>query len=234
MKLQIALSLSMLLIFFYVQCMELVPRYNNYPALPLNNAGIEKLTDLINKKKLNLSRANQRTKRLNLFQQLLNNNATIIFSNNDDNLKFWINKKDETTATTIFYEKCFFLLNYKHNTNANILNMTYTPFNGPQKNFNLIIQCGTSRFCITVANPLPYNTCTTIMHLIDAYSNKNRTSYINIFFPSTPPQPDQFPLLKKETTDTEKPLIKSRKKINSPLDELPWVTQQILRDILSD
>lgn len=234
MKLQIVLSLSMLLIFSCIQCMELIPRHNNHPTLPLNNNSIQKLTNLVNQKKLNLSGPNQLAKRLNLFQQLLNNHTTITFSNNDDNLKFWIKKKDTTTATTIFYEKCLFLLNYNYDTDPDILNMTHTYFHSLQKNFNLIIQCGTSRFYITAANPLSRNTCTAIMQLINTYINRNPVSHINICFPATPPQPDPFPLLKKETTDTEKPLIKSSKKINSSLDELPWITQQILSDILFD
>ena len=238
MKIQTIIQISALLIFSSTQCMEPEKSKINtnisQTTLIVDNSLINKLIETSKKNKSNPLLLLQRTKRLNLLQQLLNKNASIIFSNNNEAIQFWLNK-DETIVSNILYEKLFSFLSYR--VNENKIEINHTPFH-QQKPFNLTLQYSRSVLYITNQQPLPYNTQKIIERFLRDYKPNTITKTIIKNLPKNAPQPqqqtDECVIHNQETTNIKDLPTQLTDEEHDLFVALPYNTQQILMDILID
>jgi len=237
MKIQTIIQISALLIFSSTQCMEPEKSKINtnisQTTLIVDNSLINKLIKTSKKNKSNPLLFSQRTKRLNVLQQLLNTNATIIFSNNNNEINFWLNQ-DETIIRNILYEKLLSFLSYR--VNENKIEINHTPFH-QQKPFSLTLQYSHSVLYITNQQPLPYNTQKIIERFLRDYKPNPITKTIINNLPENAPAPqpaNQCVIFNQKTTTIKELLIQLTDEEHDLFIALPYNTQEILMDILLD
>lgn len=206
MKIQTIIQISALLILSSTQCMELeqfkINTNINQKTLTVDNFLLKKLIETSKKHKANPLLFIQRTKKLHLLQQLLNNNAEITFNSSNDEINFWLNK-DETIVKNILHEQFLSFLSYR--SDENIFTINHTPFYDRQNPFNLTMQHRTSLLHITSEQPLPYNAQTTATRFMNEYRPKTEIKKIITYnhLSENPQQPDQSLIPNQEITTIE-------------------------------
>jgi hypothetical protein len=225
MVVKIMIHTAFLCCFSFAHCMELTnPQKNtsiSHATLSLNSFLIREFIKISKKNTSNPLLLVHRTKRLNLLQQLLDNNAEITFSNEDNDIKFWLNK-DKNIVTQILHEKFLSFLSYQ--TNKNTIKINHTLFFDQQKPFNCTMQYHTFLLHITSAQPLPYNTKQTLKRFLHEYERNNVQQQRN----------NQHLVPNKSTTNAGDKSIELTEDDYDLFRTLPYNTQELLRDILFD
>jgi len=225
MNVKMMMHVAFLYSFSFVHCMELTEPKNNTDinqtiTLKMDDSLIQKFIKISKENKSNPLLFLQRTKKLNLLQQLLTNNAEITFSS-DNAINFWLNK-DKTIATNIVHEKLLSFLSYRPNDNG--IKINHTSFFDQQKTFNLTMQYNTSLLHVTIAKYLNRYTTYTLTKFLREYGHDNVQQKRNLqhFIPD------------KNTIHAGDQSIQLTEDDYDLFVTLPHNTQKLLRDILLD
>lgn len=224
LNIQTAVQTLILLIFSSIQCMEIKSKNNTLtkqPTLQLDYSLINTLTTNIKKDRSNPLLFRQRTKRLHLLQQLLDNKINISLSSKDENIKFWLGK-DTTMIPNLLYDKFLSLLSYRSNVQKKVI-LADNPFNA-KKAFAFSLQIDSSLLYFTATQPLDYDTNGILKKFLYEYIHDTEVQkYIN-----NPVIPDQANI---DTKNQFQQLIHDEDEYDLFM-MLPHATQELLQDIL--
>lgn len=229
--------LSILFIAPFSLCMESeqsnTNTNDNRQIIQVNNHITRKLRNQSKQNKSHPLLFTQRTRRINLLEDLLNCNIQISFDSQNQPTKFWLDR-DKRIVQNILHDQLLLFLSYKIECQKKI-SITHTPFQNKPLVISLHINNSSLHF--TAKQSLDYNTRYKLKKFLHEYIDNAQIQQIislSAHYQQQPSKDLQLFTQHQNNSNAEDQIRQLPEEEQTLFATLPYNTQQLLIEILFD